>query len=101
MSGASFIEVKNEGPLIVATNFWGSAYDRGGKYYCSVNAGAVRLLLPTAHRDQVKEFQSAQYVVLSRGPWPAANAREAVGLLFEDGTEQPFVLQVTAAYLDM
>lgn len=100
MRGANFIEVENEGPLIAATNFWGSEYDDAGKYYCSVNAGAVRLLLPRAQRSLVTEVQAAQYVILSRGPWPAANVPEAVELLFEDGTDNPYVLHLTAASFD-
>jgi len=102
MNAAGLITVQNSGPLSVATNYGGSEYDRGGKCYCSINAGAVRRLLPKAKRGLVKDFHSAQYLILSRGPWPAADASEAVEITLEDGgADQPFALHFTATSFDM
>lgn len=95
------IEIVNHGPLIVSTNYWGSEMDRAGKLYASVNAGAVRLLLPRAMWSVIGEWRSAKYVICSRGPWPAHGVQEAVELLFEDGTDSPYVLTLTAESFDM
>ena len=42
-------DTTNHGPLILSSTFWGSEYDQTGKLFVSVNAGAIRLLVPAAH----------------------------------------------------
>lgn len=95
------IEVTNHGPLIVASNYWGSEYDRGGKIFASVNAGCIRLLIPSAHRTMIEECRSSKYAVLSRGPWPEQRLADAVEILFEDGTDSPFALHLSPTSFDM
>jgi len=96
----STIEIQNHGSLILATNYWRSELAAAGKFYCSVHAGAIRLLVPSAQRASIEEMRAAQYVVLSRGPWPDRGLLEAVELLFEDGSEEPFALQLSPESLD-
>ena len=79
------ITVSNHGPLIVATNYWDLPLEEAGKIWCSVNAGAIRVLVPRAHRRIIEDMRTARHVVLSRGPWPEVGAPEAVELLFDDG----------------
>jgi hypothetical protein len=98
---SEFIEVDNAGQLIAETNYWGSEMERAGKVYCAVNAGAVRLLLPRSMYSLVDECRTAQYVILSRGPWPAKGVEDAVELLFEDGTANPCALQLTGDSFDV
>lgn len=95
------ITIKNHGPLIVETNYWYSEYERAGKIYCSVNAGAVRLLLPRAQFAAVGEMRTAKYVILSRGPWPEMRIAEAVELLFEDDSDSPYCLHLSGTSFDM
>lgn len=92
---------ENHGPLIVSSSFWGSEYDRGGKLYCSCNAGCVRVLVPSVHRSMIEECRGSQYVILSRGPWPEMRLPDAVELLFEDGTESPFALHLSPESFDL
>jgi hypothetical protein len=95
------IVTENHGPLIVSSTFWGSDLDRAGKIYVSVNAGAVRVLLPASARPLVNELRAAEYAILSRGPWPEVGAAEAVEILWEDHTDSPFAWQLTAASFDL
>lgn len=95
------IEVHNHGPLITSSNFWGSDLDRAGKLFCSVNAGAIRILVPASQRAMIEECRPSRYVVLSRGPWPAQGLPEAVEILFEAGSDNPFVLHLSPSSFDL
>lgn len=89
------IEITNHGPLIVATNYWESEAARQGKLFASPNAGAIRLLIPRVHRQIIQEMRAAQHAVLSRGPWPEMGLGEAVEILWEDGSDDPFTLHLS------
>ena len=93
------IEVVNDGPLVLSSTYWGSEYERTGKLFFSVNAGAVRVLLPASARPVLKALRAAEYAVLSRGPWPGV-ALVGVEILWEDQSDSPFVWHVTAADFD-
>jgi hypothetical protein len=95
------IEIQNHGPLILATNYWESELAQAGKFYCSVNAGSIRLLVPPSQRASIEDMRASQYVVLSRGPWPAQGLPEAVELLFEDGSDSPFALHLAPESFDL
>jgi len=64
------ITVSNDGQLITSSNYWSSVYARKGKVFCSVNAGAIRILLPPSRWNDVSDRGTSQYCVLSRGPRP-------------------------------
>jgi hypothetical protein len=98
--GTTMIEVHNHGPLIVATNYWDSDLARAGKVYVSVNAGAIRVLLPPAHYGALADMRAASECVLSRGPWPAEGRREAVEIMWDDGSSAPFTMHVTPESFD-
>jgi hypothetical protein len=95
------LTIQNHGPLITDTNFWGSEYDRAGKLYCSCKAGAIRVLLPQSKSDLVGEWRTAKYVILSRGPWPQAGLTEAVEILLEDGSDNPYALHLSPESFDL
>ena len=42
----SILKFENDGPLIVASNYWESEMAAAGKLYVSINAGCFRLLVP-------------------------------------------------------
>jgi len=90
------LSITNHGPLIVRCNFWGSDHERAGKIVASVNAGAVRLLIPRRHAGIVGECRSSKYAIISRGPWPEGRVEDAVEIMFEDGTTDPFSLHLSA-----
>jgi hypothetical protein len=96
------IIVQNHGPLIRSTNYWDLPLEEAGKLFVSCNAGAVRILVPRAFRRIIDEMRSGcrYHVVISRGPWTSKNLKEAVEILFEDGTDGPFCLHLSPESFD-
>lgn len=94
------IVVENHGPLIITSNYWGSDLEAAGKFFVSVNAGAIRVLVPRTARAMIEESRSSKHVILSRGPWPEQRFAEAVEILFEDGTTSPFALHLALESFD-
>jgi hypothetical protein len=85
------IVVSNNGKLIESTNYWQSSYAKNGVYYFTINAGCIRLLVPsspaTPFGDDV--LKGTQYVIITRGQY---QGRDAYEILFEDGSDSPFVI---------
>lgn len=87
------LQIENDGPAIRTTNYWGSEADRVGAMHLSPNAGAFRLLLPSGWESAIAEMETATVVVVSRGPM---QGRDAIELLFDDGTADPFAVHLGA-----
>lgn len=89
--------VKNDGPLIVETNYWSTEMNARGLFLLSPNDGVFRLLIPVG-MEQVflRETWRASEVIVSRGPWPAERLPDAIEVLFEDGSSDPFALHLDA-----
>lgn len=95
------IEIRNHGPLIVATNYWETPLEAAGNVFCSVNAGAIRLLVPRSHRLIINQMRcDSRYAILSRGPWPEMMLDEAVEIMLEDGSDSPFALHLSPQLFD-
>ncbi len=47
------ISIVNGGPAIVSTTYWSTDHARAGLIYLSINAGALRLLVPDAVRGEL------------------------------------------------
>lgn len=92
--------VQNDGKDIVATNYFDSPDAARGLLRMSLNAGAFRLLMPAAAEEELTEMHTAQQIVVSRGPWSQAPAREAISVLFDDGGDEPYSLALDVAQLD-
>jgi hypothetical protein len=90
----------NDGKKIVNTTYWDSAYCLAGKVFLSINAGAFRLLLPKSMENMLKEIEAAYSVVISRGPWPSEGKTDALELLFEDGSDNPYCIHISAEQVD-
>lgn len=95
------IEIANNGKDIKETNYWDSRQAQAGYAYLSMNAGALRLLLPPRLESALEEMRTAKEVIVSRGPWADYGDRDAVEVLFEDMTNEPFLLQLVAEQVDM
>lgn len=76
--------------------------DRAGTMFLSLNAGAFRLLLPTGWEEAVQEMQTGREIVVSRGPWAKdpGHGLDAIELLFEDGTADPYAIHLQASQCD-
>lgn len=97
----SLIEVHNHGPLILSSNYWNSDLAEAGKVFVSVNAGAIRVLLPPSRYGDLSEMRTGNECVLSRGPWPEAYVKEAIEIMWDDGSDSPFALHLTPESFDM
>lgn len=91
------IYVNNNGPELVATNYF---HQPIAPVYCSVNAGAIRILLPSLLEPYLRVMRTGKYVIITRGAWPAEGRSEGVELLFEDDTDEPFALHLGAESFD-
>jgi hypothetical protein len=94
------LEISNDGQRITATNYWLTDLAAAGKIFLSVNAGAVRMLLPGLLRQYLQEIRPALYAILSRGPWPKAGLADAVEILWEDESDSPFAQQFSPESFD-
>jgi hypothetical protein len=95
------ITVSNHGPLITATNYWDSELARLSKLWVSVNAGAIRILLPPSLYGALADMRTARECVLSRGPWPEERQADAIEILWDDGSDLPYALHLTPASFDL
>lgn len=97
------LKIKNNGPEIVETNYWQSKYAARGDVFLSINAGCFRLLVPQAPASSnvcLQDIWSAEVVLVSRGPWPEAQAHDALEVLFDNGSEASSSLQMAANQCD-
>lgn len=92
------VKVANNGQDVVATDFWSTPHAESGLLYFTPNAGAIRLLVPPSKANEVLEAaRSAELVIFSRGPWTGAGGgRDSIEILFEDGSDTPFVVHIDA-----
>lgn len=95
------IATQNHGPLIASSTYWSSEHARRGYYYMSPNAGTLRLLCPPGRSGDICEMVTARNVVLTVGVvrevvMPGMQlGREMTEVLFDDGSEQPFLLYLS------
>ncbi len=94
------ITITNRGQAIESTNYWDSQQAAAGFFFLSTNAGAMRLLVPDSHARQVREMRGAHFVIVSRGPWVDQGGRDAIELLFEDGSDSPYCIHMLADQCD-
>jgi hypothetical protein len=95
------LQITNHGPLITSTDYWDSELAHAGKLFCSVNAGAIRVLLPPALYGTLEEMRTGKSCVLSRGPWPAERRKDAIEIMWDDGSDSPFALHLTPESFDL
>ena len=94
------LNIQNNGPDIVFSNFWDLEPAKKGYFFLSVNAGCARLLIPDGRIAEIEEMKTGKIVIISRGPWSQAGKKEAVELLFEDYSETPYSMNLGAKQID-
>jgi hypothetical protein len=88
--------IENNGPEIFSSNFWDS---ETASFFLSVNAGAARLLIPDSRIDEIRKM-TGKLVILSRGPcWPQAD-KDAIEIMFDDGSKTPYSIQLMEEQTD-
>jgi hypothetical protein len=89
--------IKNDGQEILSSNFWDS---ETASFFLSVNAGAARLLIPDSKIGEIGKMMKGNLVILSRGPcWPQAD-KDAIEIMFDDGSKTPYSIQLMAEQTD-
>lgn len=89
--------IKNNGQEILSSNFWDSDT---ASFFLSVNAGAARLLVPDSRIDEVQKMMTARRVIISRGPcWPRAD-KDAIEIIFDNGSNTTYSIQLMAEQTD-
>ena len=92
------IKIINDGQTIVESNYWTSELAEQGYYFLSLNAGAARLLLPPAMESAVPDMlKKTRHVVISKGFY---NGLIILEIMFEDGTDSPYVLHMDTKGVD-
>jgi hypothetical protein len=92
--------ITNHGQALADTNYWDSEHARAGLLYLSWNAGAGRLLIPDAAKSYLREMCSAREVIVSRGPWTDHGGRDALELLWEDNSNNPYCIHLVTEQTD-
>lgn len=92
--------IQNNGQEIARTNYWKSEHAARGYYFLTINAGAIRLLVPDVQIHATTEMQTAKEVIVSRGPWSAQGKTDGIELLFEDHTDTPYCIQLMTEQCD-
>lgn len=96
----SFVSISNAGPIITSTNYFESPHATvRGLIFCSINAGAFRLLIPPQMESAIPEMLTGKYCVVTRG-WHSGLSRKMLEFLFEDGSATPYVIHVEEAQCD-
>lgn len=99
---SSHIEIKNDGPLIIGSNYWDTETARAGKIYLTINAGAFRLLLPDAKRSELPDMRrGAKHIVLSiLSPDKWEDGKFCAEFMIEDGSTNPYAIHLSPAAID-
>lgn len=92
------LTVTNDGPEIVSTNYWRTPLPGRGLVFVSVNARAFRILVPLGF--PLADLRETREVLISRGPWIEQRLSDAIEVLFEDGSQDPFTLHVGRGQID-
>ena len=88
--------VHNNGPKITGWEL-PDDFATGEKFLVSVNAGTFRLILPSALEALVPELKTGTIVHVTRENWQGI---DALAIMFDDGTDDPFTLQTSAGACD-
>ena len=92
--------ITNQGSRITKTNYWDHEMQRKGLFYLSGNAGAFRLLVPSGSELSVFEMLTGKEVIITKG-YHRELRREMLEVLFDDGSEAPFVIMLSEEQTDV
>lgn len=90
------IRVRLEGEDLVESAYWDSVLAARGVLYLVLHDGGVALLVPPSLEYAVPEMRTGREVIVTRGPWPEQGQKDALELLWEDGTGAPFAVHLSA-----
>ena len=94
------ITVKNNDADIVETNYWETPLANNGDCYLSIYSWTFRLLVPDAFLSEIEKWKTATEVIVSRGPREKTVRKDAIEILFEDNSDNPYALHIVAEQVD-
>ena len=89
------ISISNDGPSIMSTTYWATEHARRGLLYLSINAGALRLLVPDAVRGELIGSLPPVGTECEAVISPAT-----VRVVWLDDPEQPYEIEIDARQCD-
>jgi len=104
------IVIRNDGKDIAETNYFDTPEAKRGLVFLSMNDGGIRLLLPDSMPEflvgfldtgsnatnVIAEMNTADHVVLTRGPSISYQKQDMLEILFEDYSISPFSIHMCA-----
>lgn len=93
------VRIENDGQVLTRTNYWNTKLAAKGMLYLSWNAGAARLLVPARMIHVLPNMRTARCVIVTRGFW-TGHGLEALELLFDDGSDAPYVTLIAIEQTD-
>ena len=92
----------NDGPLLLASNYWQSEMAAAGKLYVSINTGCFRLLVPQSQHTAISDMRpKAKHFVVSmlpRDKW--VDAEYCLEWMVEDGSDTPWACHLSPGAVD-
>ena len=79
------------------TTYWDSQIARSGKPFATWSEGVLRVLIPNKLSYVLDHIHAAYQVVISHGPFPEIDLNDCYEILFEDGTDDPLVMHLSAS----
>lgn len=86
---SGLLVIENDGGDIAETNYFDSPMASAGMFFMSGRAGVVRLLVPDTQVHRLAEMKTGKLCVLTSGIY---RGQPSIEVLFDDGTNTPFVL---------
>lgn len=93
------ITVENDGEFVAGTNYFSTKRAQDGLAFLSMNAGALRLLVPASIAYVINEVETGRHVVVTHGVHRQVGL-QMYELLFDDGSDSPFSFQILPEQID-
>lgn len=94
------LKFSNDGQELIETNFWDSPFAARGYFFLSVNAGAMRLLVPDSQLSQLRDIETGHDVIISIGRWSDVGMDKCIEIMFDDGSDAPYAIHMVPEQLD-
>lgn len=91
---------ENDGPIISRTNYFKSTYEKNNIVFLSWNANTARVLIPDGLKADLQEMCGTKQVIISRGYWTEMGVANAIELLFEDESDNPYCIFLSPEQTD-
>lgn len=92
------ITIGNKGQDINETSYWETDQAKKGIFFASINAGAIRLLVPQKQMSVIEDIKTGETVIISKG---IMSGQETLEVIFEDHSNSPFVIYMGFNQIDL